>query len=97
VIHRITFRAFVATTEDEERVRDALSIFVPRDNITATSAKGHFGNQIKILDATLKRRDGQAFFQLLKEQISPEERARLTREVRERVDLEGKFHLRLDK
>jgi RNA binding exosome subunit len=97
VIDRISFRAFVAATEDEGRVREALGIFVPLNRISATPVKGHFGNEILILDALLSKRDSQAFFQILKEQLPSGERARLRREIPERLEGESRFHLRLDK
>jgi RNA binding exosome subunit len=97
VIRRISFRAFVAATEDEQRVREALSIFVPLDSISTTSVEGHFGNEIKILEAALKKRDARAFFQILREQLPKEDLSKLRRETLERLDEDNHFHLRLDK
>lgn len=87
----------MAATEDEQRVREALSIFVPLDSISATSVNGHFGNDIKILEATLKKRDARSFFQILREQLPREDLNRLRREVQERLDEQNHFHFRLDK
>ncbi|NYT01931.1 MAG: hypothetical protein GKC10_04140 [Methanosarcinales archaeon] len=97
MIHRISFRAFVAATEDEERVRNALCIFVPSDYIEASSVDGYYGNPIKILDATLRRKEGLAFFQILREQLPEADLARLQREAPSRTDEDCHFHLRLDK
>jgi RNA-binding protein len=97
VIHRVSFRAFVAATEDEDKVREALLIFVPLDSIMVTTATGHFGNQISILDATLKKKDGLAFFRMLKEQMSKEDLTRLHRELPQRLDKSSQLHFRLDK
>jgi hypothetical protein len=97
VIDRVSFRAFVAATEDDGRVREALGIFVPLNRISATSASGHFGNEILILEANLRKKESQAFFQILKEQLPAGERARLRREIPERLEGESHFHLRLDK
>ncbi|MGA9098067.1 MAG: RNA-binding domain-containing protein [Methanotrichaceae archaeon] len=97
MLHRITFRAFVAATEAEERVYKALSIFVPLDSIITTAAMGHFGNDIKILEATLKRKDGLIFFRILREQLPREDLLRLRRELSARIDDSCHFHLRLDK
>ena len=87
----------MAATEDEDRVREALSIFVSPDSITVTNAVGYFGNPIKILDATLKKRDGLAFFRILKEQIAEEDLARLHSELEQRLDESNELHFRLDK
>jgi RNA binding exosome subunit len=97
VIHRISFRAFVAATEAEDRVRDALGIFVPLDGITSIAAEGHFGNRIKILEANLKRKEGLVFFRILREQLPKEDLSRLRRELPSRLDDSCRFHLRLDK
>jgi RNA binding exosome subunit len=97
VIDRVSFRAFVAATEDEGRVREALGIFVPLDRISGSSAQGHFGNEIKILEAILKKREARAFFQILREQLPKEDLLRLRREREQRLEGESHFHLRLDK
>lgn len=97
MIDKVSFRAFVAATEDEGRVREALSIFVPLDRISTSTAEGHFGNEIKILEASLKKKEGQAFFQILREQLSTDDQLRLHREMPERLEGDSHFHLRLDK
>ncbi|OPY52479.1 MAG: hypothetical protein A4E48_01157 [Methanosaeta sp. PtaU1.Bin060] len=97
MIDRVSFRAFVAATEDEGRVREALGIFVPLDRISGSSAQGHFGNEIKILEAILKKREARAFFQILREQLPKEDLLRLRREREQRLEGESHFHLRLDK
>lgn len=97
MIDRVSFRAFVAATEDEGRVREALAVFVPLDRITAVAVEGHFGNEIKILEAVLRKREAAAFFAILREQLPAEELQRLRREVPDRLEGESHFHLRLDK
>ncbi|NMB86398.1 MAG: hypothetical protein GYA29_09205 [Methanothrix sp.] len=97
MIDRVSFRAFVAATEDEGRVREALAIFVPPDRISSTTAQGHFGNEIKILEASLRKKDALAFFQILHEQLPKTDLARLRREIPDRLEGESHFHLRLDK
>lgn len=97
MIDKVSFRAFVAATEDEGRVREALSIFVPLDRISSSTAEGHFGNEIKILEASLRKKEGQAFFQILREHLSTDDQLRLRREIPERLEGDSHFHLRLDK
>ena len=97
MIDKVSFRAFVAATEDEGRVREALSIFVPLDRISSSTAEGHFGNEIKIMEASLRKKEGQAFFQILREQLSTEDQLRLRREMPDRLEGDSHFHLRLDK
>ena len=97
MIDRVSFRAFVAATEDAGRVREALGIFVPLDRISVTTAVGHFGNEIKILEATLKKKESQTFFQILREQLPNEDLLRLRQEIPDRLEGESRFYLRLDK
>jgi hypothetical protein len=97
LIDKVSFRAFVAATEDEGRVREALAVFVPLDRISATSAEGHFGNEIKILEASLRKKEGQAFFQILHEQLLPDDLQRLRLEIPDRLEGDSHFHLRMDK
>ncbi len=97
MIDKVSFRAFVAATEDEGRVRDALAVFVPLDRISALTAEGHFGNEIKILEAALRKKEAAAFFAILHEQLPTEELQRLRKEIPDRLEGESHFHLRLDK
>jgi RNA binding exosome subunit len=97
LIHRVTFRAFVASSEDEEKVREALSLFAPPESISETRVVGHHGNEILILSSTLKKKEGLKFFDRLRETLPEGEMARLRREADQRVDDECNLHFRLDK
>jgi RNA binding exosome subunit len=97
LIHRVTFRAFVASTEEEERVREALSLFVPPASISSNVVTGHYGNRMEILEAVLNKKQGKAFFQRFREELSPLELELLRQEAPRRVDQECKLHFRLDK
>lgn len=97
MIHRVTFRAFVASTEEDEKVREALSLFVPPESIAETHAVGHHGNEILIFSSALKKKDGIQFFSRLKETLPEREMNRLRRETDLRVDDECHLHFRLDK
>jgi len=97
VIDKVSFRAFVAATEDEGRVREALAVFVPLDRISSVTAEGHFGNEIKILEASLKKKEARAFFSILREQLPASDQARLRREMADRLEDDSHFYLRLDK
>jgi len=97
VIDKISFRAFVAATEDEVRVREALAVFVPLDRITKITAVGHFGNEIIILEAALRKKEAASFFEILREQLPAEDLQKLRREIPDRLEGESHFHIRLDK
>lgn len=97
MINRISLRTFVAATEDERRVCAALSIFVPSDSILGTLAKGYFGNEIKILESRIKKKECLIFLHVLMERLPKKERLRLHNEIPARVDESCNFHMRLDK
>lgn len=97
MIRRISLRAFVAATEDEERVKGALGVLAPRDGISSIKVRGHFGNEIKILGANLHRRMSREFFRILKQHLPTRDLAQLQREMEARLDEENQFHFRLDK
>ena len=97
MIHRVTFRAFVASTEDDGKVREALSLFVPPESMSTTRALGHYGNEILILSTSLRKKEGLKFFGRLREILPQREMERLRRELDLRVDDECNLHFRLDK
>ncbi len=97
MIIRVTFRAFVASTEDDGKVREALSLFVPQESVSETRALGHHGNEILILSSSLRKKEGLKFFDRLREILPEGEMERLRREIDLRVDDECNLHFRLDK
>jgi len=97
VIHRATFRAFVASTEDEDKVRKALSLFVPPESISSTRVIGHYGNRLVILESVLEKKGGLKFLERLREQLPENDLDRLHGELGQRVDEKCHLYLRLDK
>jgi RNA binding exosome subunit len=97
VIRRISLRAFVAATEDEEKVLEAMGLFAPREGISSVKVRGHFRNEIKILEADLNRRESRKLLMFLKQQLPASDLAKLQREREARLDDANQFHLRLDK
>lgn len=96
-IHNISFRAFVQATESEDRVRNALSLFL-FDNATETiKTEGHYGNPISILQARLKGRNCSQFIELLKSKLTEDELERIKTEACNRVDDDCVLHIRFDK
>lgn len=87
----------MAATEDEGRVREALSVFVPLDRIAKAAAVGHYGNEIAILEAALRKKESAAFFEILREQLPAGDLERLRQEMPDRLEGESHFHMRLDK
>ncbi len=96
-LHNITFRAIVAATESEDRVKTALSFFLFDDEVNAIATEGHFGNPITILQSQVRGKKCAQFIELLKSKLPEHELARLKNECCERIDDDCCFHIRFDK
>ncbi len=96
-IHNISLRAIAAATESEDRVKDALSLFLFDNEIEAIKTEGHFGNLITIFEAQIKGRNCRQFIELLKSKLGEHELKRLKSESCERIDEDCVLHIRFDK
>jgi RNA binding exosome subunit len=96
-LHHITFRASVAATESDDRVKTALSLFLFDNEIKVTPTEGHFGNPIIILEGKDRGKDCARFMELIKSSLFEDELETLKSERCERIDDECCFHIRFDK
>ncbi len=96
-IHNISFRAIAAATESEDRVKNALSLFLFDDEIETIRTEGHYGNPITILQAHIKGRNCKRFIELLKSKLSEHDLKRLKSESCGRIDEDCILHIRFDK
>jgi RNA binding exosome subunit len=96
-IHHITLRAIAQATEDIDRVKAALSLFIFDNEIETVTTEGHYGNPITILQAQLKGRDCDRFIDLIKSKLSGAELEKLKKELGERIDDDCYLHIRFDK
>jgi RNA binding exosome subunit len=96
-IHHITFRAIAQATEDIDRVKAALSLFIFDNGIETVTTEGHYGNPITILQAQLKGRDSDRFIDIIKSRLSGAELEKLKKELGERIDDGCYLHIRFDK
>jgi RNA binding exosome subunit len=96
-VHHITFRASVAATESDDRVKTALSLFLFENKTKATLTEGHFGNPIIVLEGKDRGKDCARFMELVKSNLSEDELEALKEERCERIDDECCFHMRFDK
>jgi RNA binding exosome subunit len=96
-VHHITFRAIVAATESDDRVKTALSLFLFDNKTKATQTEGHFGNPITILEGKDRGKDCARFMELVKSSLSENELEKLKEERCDRIDDECSFHIRFDK
>lgn len=108
MIHHITFRTSAHATEDPDRVKSALNLFLPVHNSSAaakeqelireTVTKGYYQNPIIIFEAKLDRsKDCLSAIELLKAKMRPEDLSRLVAELPLRVDEDCNLHIRFDK
>jgi hypothetical protein len=97
-IERISLYATVHSTEDPEKVAEAIANLVPFEfEIQVSKAEGHFGNPLEFLEVQIKRqREVKEFWNSFLEKIG-NQREELLRELHLRVDDDGIFHLRVDK
>lgn len=101
--HWLRGRAIVHATEDEERVRDALAWSVGLDQVERGAdrverqrAKGHYGNDIIILEASVKR-DADIVAALGRLFADPRVRNEVRGSLALRLDEDHVLHVRLDK
>lgn len=97
-LHYIDLRAFCYVTEDEERVEDALRLFLPEEfEIDRAESEGHYGDRILVFSARLERaREMRAVLETLGD-LADEEFERVQAELDERVNENCAFFLTLDK
>ncbi len=96
-VHNISFRAIGAATESEDRVKNALSLFIFDDEIETIRTEGHYGNPITILQAHIKGRNCKRFIELLKSKLNEHDLKRLKSESCGRIDEDCILHIRFDK
>ncbi|MCX9013221.1 MAG: exosome subunit [Candidatus Methanoperedens sp.] len=96
-IHHITIRAIAQATESEDRVKTALSLFLPDNDIEIISSEGHFGNPITIFQSSITGRKCRRFIDFLKTSLHGKDMGLLKNQITERVDEQCALHIRFDK
>jgi RNA binding exosome subunit len=91
------FRTYCHATEDEARVRQALMFIsgIQDKAIEVTVNKGYHGNEIRVLEAELKK--GPALTKFLESLAEAKVFEKVKDEISVRIDDEGMFYLRFDK
>ncbi|AIY89085.1 RNA-binding domain-containing protein [Geoglobus acetivorans] len=97
-IDNIVLSAIVYSTEDPDKVSQALSNLIPFEfEILVSRATGHFGNPLEFLEVELKRkREIKEFWNNLVDRLG-DQREVLVEFIEDVVDEEGVFHIRLNK
>jgi len=97
MIHNLSYRAFVYGTENEEKVREALSTLLPTAQPTKEITEGYHKNQVTILQGKItKKREIKDFLEKLGS-LKPSSKKRILRELEGRMDDRGNLFLRFDK
>ncbi|SDJ43945.1 hypothetical protein SAMN05216226_103203 [Halovenus aranensis] len=96
--HYIDLRTFCYATEDDQRVEDALRLFLPEEfEITRADSTGHHGDRILILSARVENADEMRAVLESLEDLPEEEFAQVEDELDERVTENTEFFLTLSK
>ncbi len=96
-IEWIKVSAVVHSTEDREKVGEAISTLFPFEfEIFVSKAKGHYGNPIEYLEVELtKSGEIKKFWKHLMENLA--DRDQLVESIEERIDGQNVLHIRVDK
>lgn len=96
-IHNILLRAIAQATESQDRVKNALSLFIFENEIEITPTEGHFGNPIIIMQARMRGKDCSRFVEFIRSKLHEQELQRLKSELYDRTDDDCIMHIRFDK
>ncbi len=100
---RILLSALVQATEDEEKVRTAITNLIPEDakdnlRIERIKLRGHYHNPLIRLDARLTHRAHvRHTLESIGQRLPEEDRKQLAKTFTARIDRKGQLFLRLDK
>ena len=97
-IERIIVSAVVYSTEDKEKVGEAIATLIPFEfEIFVANAKGHYGNPLLYLEVEItKKRQIKEFWNNLMELLGDQKKFLLNM-LEEKVDDQGVLHIRIDK
>ncbi len=97
-IENIVVSSIVYSTEDPEKVAEAISTIFPFEfEIQVTNAKGHYGNPMKFLEVEIKKkREIKEFWNNLMKLLGDQKEI-LTEFIDDLVDEDGFLHIRIDK
>jgi len=101
---RASIKAFAHATEDIDKVRNALKNILPGEiknainNLNVTTVKGHYGNEINILDLTLSKNDSYSLLKNILCKLEETERNILLASLSSRSDVKhSHLYVRLSK
>ncbi len=93
--------AIVHATEDVDRVLQALSRIFPEGSLPPKADTqrfhGHYGNEIRMVDLSIRGAPARSFFEHLWKRLSSFDRVSILDALEKHLDPSGSLHLRLDK
>lgn len=95
MFHWVDVRAFCHATEDEGRVVAAMRTIVPEVEPRREALAGHFGNPLVAL--TIRTEKAPEIREFWRRLVAAIGKAEVVREIDDRIDEDGVYHLRLDK
>lgn len=98
MIHNISYRTFVYSTEDEEKVTDSISYLFSEPSPVKTITEDHFSNKILILSQKIsKKRFTKDIANFINNNLSIDDKNIIKEELSRRMDDKGNLFLRFDK
>ena len=98
MIHNISYRTFVYSTEDEENVTKSISYLFSDPSAVKTITEDHFGNNISILSEKIsKKRFTRDITNFLNDNLSLADKNTINEELSRRMDEKGNLFLSFDK
>ncbi|MBQ6443689.1 MAG: exosome protein [Methanosphaera sp.] len=98
MIHNISYRTFVYSTEEEENVVKSLNYIFSEPSPVKTITEDHFGNKIFILSEKIsKKRFTKDIVKFLNDNLSNDDKNIINDELSRRMDDKGNLFLRFDK
>ena len=98
MIHNISYRTFVYSTEEEENVVKSLNYIFSEPSRVKTITEDHFGNKIFILSEKIsKKRFTKDIVKFLNDNLSNDDKNIINDELSRRMDDKGNLFLRFDK
>lgn len=97
-LHYIDLRAFCYVTEADERVEDALRLFLPDEfELQRAESDGHYGDRILVLSARVENASGMRSVLDALGDLADEDFSEVVDQLDERVNENCAFFLTLDK
>lgn len=94
--HYVDLRCFRYATENRNRVREALDLYLPPETeVTVNETEGHYGDSIEVYSVRLENMDDVRH--VMNRVLELPDIEDVERELESRVDEDCSFHLRLDK